>query len=127
MVPDLLHERHQRHLTDPIDYNGARWVAIMMSVILADKIVQLAVLFFRLFSWNLQLRLLTNLRCRCEYSLRHNISFANMHTNNHKRADTFKIYSLVIKSDFDERISLRLFIVGYMGLEREKRHVEKGI
>lgn len=61
--------------------------------------------------------------------IRHNISFANMHANN-KRAESLRLKRYippVTKSDFDKRTSLRLFILGDRGLEREMGDVQKRI
>lgn len=36
-VTNLWHDRHQRHPTDLIDYNGVYWVSVKVSIILPEK------------------------------------------------------------------------------------------
>lgn len=45
----LFNDGHGRCPMDSIDYNGIHWVSVTMSVVLTEKIVQLAALFFPSF------------------------------------------------------------------------------
>lgn len=44
-VPDQLHDEYERRPINPIDYNGICQASVMLSVIVPDKISQLAALF----------------------------------------------------------------------------------
>lgn len=58
-VPDPIHAKHQRCLTDPIHYSGVRQVTVMVSATI------LSMIFYGICDRGS----LRNFRCRCENSL----------------------------------------------------------